>query len=157
VWDYRPGEIQRPAPCIGDHLDPRRVAGQLGIERRRRGTDIVALRHAVDRARQGLPGQKRLVALYIDHGVEPSELGTRRHLGDPVGSGEVASVGQHRAYLRPLDHLRHHRRVGGHDEFIRQSVLLDALYDPGDQRFAGQHLERFVGESGRAKTCRDDT
>jgi len=36
-------------------------------------------------------------------------------------------------------------------------MLLDALDDPGDQRFAGQHLERFVGESGRAKTSRNDT
>jgi hypothetical protein len=36
-------------------------------------------------------------------------------------------------------------------------MLLDALDDPGDERFAGQHLERFVGESGGAKTCWNHT
>ena len=35
-------------------------------------------------------------------------------------------------------------------------MLLDALENPGDQWFTGQHLERFVGETSGAKTSRDD-
>jgi hypothetical protein len=60
----------------------------------------------------------------------------------------VVAVGQHRAGLRALDHLRHHGRVGGHHQLVGQPVLLDALDDPGDEGFTGQHLERFIGESG---------
>ena len=41
------------------------------------------------------------------------------------------------------------RMVGGY-ELVREVVLPDALNPPGDEWLAGQKLERFVGESGRA-------
>jgi hypothetical protein len=31
------------------------------------------------------------------------------------------------------------------------------LNNPGDERLTGQQLERFIGETGRAKTSRNDT
>ena len=40
---------------------------------------------------------------------------------------------------------------------LDQTVLHDALNHPGDERLTGQQLERFVGETGRAKTSRNDT
>ena len=36
-------------------------------------------------------------------------------------------------------------------------MVHDALNHPGDERLTGQQLERFVGETGRAKTSRNDT
>ena len=66
-------------------------------------------------------------------------------------------VGQHRPRPRRYRDLDHPLRVGRHDQLIGQVVLHDALNDPGDERLAGQKLERFVGETGRAKTCRNDT
>ena len=36
-------------------------------------------------------------------------------------------------------------------------MLQDALNHPGDEWLAGQKLKGFVGESGRAKTGRNDT
>ena len=74
--------------------------------------------------------------------------GLRGHFRHAVGAGQVNTAREHGAHARPLDHLPDQRRVGGYDQLVHQTMLLDALDDPGDQRFTGQHLERFVGESG---------
>ena len=69
----------------------------------------------------------------------------------------MAVVRQHRAHAGPLHHLGDHLRVGGDHQLLHDAVLHDTLNHPGDERLTGQQLERFVGETGRAKTSRNDT
>ena len=64
---------------------------------------------------------------------------------------------QHRAHARPLHHLGDHLRVGRDHQLLDQTELHDTLNNPGDERLTGQQLERFIGETGRAKTSRNDT
>ena len=56
-----------------------------------------------------------------------------------------------------LHHLDDHGRIGRDHQIVGEPVLQDALNHPGDERLAGQKLKGFVGESGRAKTSRNDT
>jgi hypothetical protein len=67
------------------------------------------------------------------------------------GIGEHAP---HPGACRELDDALGVRR---HHQLVHEIVLHDPLDHPGDERLAGQKLERFVGETGRAKTCRYDT
>jgi hypothetical protein len=69
----------------------------------------------------------------------------------------VPLVRQHGVHPGPLDHLDHHRRVGGDHQPVHQSVIGHALDYPGDQRLAGEELKRFVEEACGPEAGRDDT
>ena len=69
----------------------------------------------------------------------------------------MAVVGQHGAHTGPLHYLGDHLRVGRHHQLLDQTEVHDVLNHPGDERLTGQQLERFIGETGRAKTSRNDT
>ena len=53
----------------------------------------------------------------------------------------------------PIDHLG---RVAGDHHTIHDIQVGHTPGDPGDQRLTGQELQRFVGESRRAQSGRDD-
>ena len=86
VGNHGAREIERPALLVQDHLDPRGIRGELGIERRGSGADVVAQLEAIDRACQRLPRNERLVPLNIHDDVVGRELGPCRRFGDPIGS-----------------------------------------------------------------------
>ena len=66
-------------------------AAKRRVERSRRRADVVPLLHPSQRAGQRLTRQKRLVALDVHDGIEAGELGSRRHLGHPIGAGLVTA------------------------------------------------------------------
>ena len=151
MGDHRPRKIQCPSRAVGHHLDPRRIVRILSRQRRGGRADVVALGDPLDGAGQGVPRDERLVPLHVRHHVEARELRPAGGFRHAVGSGKMAVPGQHGPRARPLDHLGDHVRIGGHHQIVDDPVLHDALNDPGDERLTGQKLERFVGETGRAR------
>ena len=68
-------KIQRPAPCIGDDLDPGRIVHQRRVEWRGRRTYVVASRDLGECTGQGFLRQERFVTLHIRDRVEAHDSG----------------------------------------------------------------------------------
>ena len=157
-WRAREKYSARPAR-IGHDLDPGRVGREL---RRRAGRPRCRCR------RPAPPGRSRRPAPRAErNGSSPCTLATTSKPGElrrappprppgrcppggrravstartPARSTTCAIIGESVATTSSLDHTELH----------------DALNHPGDERLTGQQLERFVGETGRAKTSRNDT
>ena len=119
VRDRRPREVQRPPRRVGHHLDPRGIAGELRIERRRGGADVVArLAPASMAPASASADRKGSSPCTLATTSNPANSGRRGRLGHPVGAGEVPVVGQHRAHAGPLHHLGDHGRVGRDHQLV---------------------------------------
>ena len=64
---------------------------------------------------------------------------------------------QDRSDARPLRHTGDCVGVSRDDHLVDRAEVQDVLNHPGDERLTGQKLERFIRETGRAKTSRNDT
>ena len=148
VRNHRPRKIQGPATGIGHHLHPAGIGGERRIERRRRGADVVPLLHPAQRSGQGLPREKRLVALNVHNDVERGELRVGRDLGHPLSTGLVATGGQDRPDPGLLRHLGHLRRNRWPPPAHQQPMLQHALDDPGDEWLTCQRAEAVCWGGG---------
>ena len=85
----RSREVERPPRASVTTLTRAGSPASAGIERRRRGADVVALRHPLDGARQRLAREEGLVALHVDDDVE-----ARRTPAAPATSATRSVPGQ---------------------------------------------------------------